>query len=111
MYLDQPYTPDNFQQVGSADTQTFTVSWNAPGQSDTTRPVSSYLITLRLVSDGQQAEQTIRVPSNQTQYTFADLLPGNRYEVLIAAHNQVDTSNYSDPLTITTIPTGVWLYV
>ena len=104
--IDQPNTPDNFQQVGNADTQTFTVSWNPPEQSDTTRPVSSYLIILRLVSDGQQAESTIRVPSNQTQYTFTELLPGNRYEVLIAARNQVDTSGYSDPLNITTIPTG-----
>ena len=85
----------------------FTVSWNAPGQSDTTRPVNNYLIILRLA--WQQADSTIQVPHNQTQYTFTNLLPGNQYEVLIAAYNQVGTSSYTDPLAINTIPTGMWL--
>ena len=107
-HVDQPYTPGNFRQTGTTGAQTFTVSWEAPDLSNTTRPVSDYLIILSRLSDGQQIENsTARVPHNRTQHTFTDLFPGNEYKLLIAAQNPVGTSNYSDPVHIETPATGV----
>lgn len=103
MYIDRPNTPKEFEGNGSADTETYTVSWEAPEQSDTARPVSYYVIKLQLVG----TEMTIRVPHNQTQYMFTDLLPGNQYNASIAAVNQVGTSNYTALLNFSTLPTGM----
>ena len=88
-------------------TATYTVTWEAPEQSDTTRPVKYYMIKLQLASD-EQTELTIQVPHNQTQYTFTDLIPGSQYHASIAAYNQVGTSNYSALINFTTPPTGAY---
>ena len=89
---------------------TYTVTWEAPEQSDTTRPVEYYRIKLQLASDGQ-TEMTITVPHNQTQYMFNDLLPGSKYYASIDAYNQVGNSNYSALINFTTLPTGAYMIV
>ena len=100
-HLDKPTTP--LITVEKPGVQTLTISWTA--QSDTTRPVRHYLIRLVLKSD-EKEEEIISVAYNQTRYTFTDLLPGNNYNVSIAASNQVGISGYSHEIPFTTISTG-----
>lgn len=105
--LDQPNTPGGFRGNGSSvGTRTYTVLWEAPTGSDMARPVDIYLIKLQLEGG---LEKIIRVPHNQTQFTFTDLLPGNKYYASIAASNQVGTSAYTGFVTFTTNPSGTWL--
>ena len=105
MCIDEPNVPQSFKGNESVGSETYMVSWEPPIQSDTTRPVTYYLIKLQLAAD-EQTEMTIRVPNNQTWYTFTDLLPGNRYHASIAAYNQVGSSDYTTLLAFTTRPTG-----
>ena len=68
----------------------------------------SYQIRLKLLS-GDGTEQIILVSHNQTQFMFTDLLPSKKYEVSVAAFNQVGSSGYTPVVVFTTTFTGTWL--
>ena len=63
---------------------------------------------LRLVSS---SEITHQGDTADTRFLFENLVPYTVYDLVIAVRNHVGLGNYTDPLTITTAPSGIaWIF-
>ena len=78
------------------------IAWAAPQDiaGDRPRPLGGFAIQIR--QEGEEWEEVTDVSAYIRQWVIVDLRHGNKYEIRVAANNEVGTGPWSDTLHVTT---------
>ena len=87
----------------------FTMEWDTPEGYKLNQDIAGYKVVYSTATEGGM--NNTEYVANTTSYTATELDAGTVYLFKVAAFTKYGTGVYSDPVTISTIPTGMYISV